>query len=101
MGVLQPRGQADLAVEALGIEPGGQLRRQDLHDYPAPQCLVLGDEDATHPTAPEFPLDHIGITKRDMKGLDELGPASRGLDICHYGPALREEATGAGVSPKQ
>jgi hypothetical protein len=61
MGVLEPGGEPDLSLEALDVDAGAHLRRQDLDHYLSRQPGLLGQEDTAHPTAPELPQDAVGI----------------------------------------
>ena len=42
---------AALPAEALGIDPGGQLGREDLDHHTAAERNLLGHEDAAHASA--------------------------------------------------
>jgi hypothetical protein len=52
--VLQPGGELDLALEALDIDGGTGLGRENLDDDLASQPGLLGQEDAAHPTAAQL-----------------------------------------------
>jgi hypothetical protein len=55
--MLQPGYHQDLATEALGVDVRHELGRENLYDYSALECLVVGDEDARHAPAAELALD--------------------------------------------
>ena len=65
--VLQPGGELDLALEALGAERVGQVGVQHLErDRPVvPQ--VLGEEDRGHAAPPELALEGVGCGKRRLQ----------------------------------
>src|SRR3989442_2535876 len=52
--VLQRSRELDLAEEPISIDPGGQLRRQDLEYHAAPQGRIRRGKDATHAAAYQF-----------------------------------------------
>ena len=59
VGMLQVRGDADLAQEPLGAERGGELGLQDLERDRAIVLEVVREEDGRHAAAPELALERI------------------------------------------
>ncbi|CAA9305477.1 MAG: hypothetical protein AVDCRST_MAG11-1129, partial [uncultured Gemmatimonadaceae bacterium] len=59
--VLQAGGEPDLALEALGREPGGEAGVEDLDGDPPPEPRIERDEDARHAAAPELALQRVRI----------------------------------------
>jgi hypothetical protein len=57
--VLQPGGEADLALEALGAECVGQLGMQDLEGDGAVVSFVVREVHRSHPPAAELALDRV------------------------------------------
>ena len=67
VGVLQPRGQADLALEALGAERGGELGMQHL-ERDGPVVLEVADEiHRGHAAAPELALERVAVAQRRLQ----------------------------------
>src|SRR5258708_9940775 len=62
--MLQSRGDGDLALEAIGRDLPGELRRQHLDDDLPAQRALLCEEDAGHAAAGELALDGVGILQR-------------------------------------
>jgi hypothetical protein len=75
--VLQPRGEADLALEPLRGEPLGEVGAEHLHDHLSPERGLVGDEDAAHPPATELPLDGVGRTERPLQPVVDVRRAHR------------------------
>ena len=65
--LLERRRRADLALEPLGADAGGELGRQDLDDDLASEPRLVGDEDARHPAAAELALERVGSTQRRLE----------------------------------
>jgi hypothetical protein len=61
VGVLERGGELDLAPEPVDVEPGPQVRGQDLEDDLPSERGLLRHEDARHPPAAELTLDAIGV----------------------------------------
>ena len=61
MRLLQRRGELDLAREALGAQPCGQLRREHLHHHLASQRLVAREEHTGHAAAAKLALQQQGV----------------------------------------
>ena len=64
VGLLQPRGELDLAVEALGADVGCELGGEDFDDDEAIEPDLAGEEDARHAAAAELALDGVGAADR-------------------------------------
>ena len=72
VGVLECRGDLDLAEEPLAAEDGRQLGLEQL-DGDAPVVLqVLGEKDDRHPTAAKLSLDPVSIAERRRELLEEF-----------------------------
>jgi hypothetical protein len=67
VGVLEARGDGDLALEPLDADPRRQLGPQDLHHDLAAERDLLGHEDMAHASATEFALDAVGAAERRLK----------------------------------
>jgi hypothetical protein len=67
--VLETGGELDLAAEPLGVDPGRELRRQDLYDDAPAELPLFGHEDATHPPAAELSLELVGIAEHGLQAL--------------------------------
>ena len=65
--VLQPGGEADLALEALGPEGGGQLGVQHLERDRPVVPEVLGQIDGGHAPAAELALERVAIPQPRAK----------------------------------
>ena len=59
--MLEPGGEADLALEPLGAERGGELGEQDLERDRAVVPEVLGQVDHGHAAAPELALEGVAV----------------------------------------
>ena len=57
--MLEPRGEADLALEALGAQGMCEIGMEDLERDRAVMPEVLGQEDGRHPAPAELALDHV------------------------------------------
>jgi len=73
VGMLEARGELDLAAEPLRIDPGGELGGEDLDDDAPMEPALLCDEDATHPTTAELSLEMVRVTERDLQALAKIG----------------------------
>ena len=71
--MLQPGGELDLPLEALGVDRRAHLRRQHLDDHLAAQLRFLGQEDAAHPTATELAEDAVAGAQRGLQLLEDVG----------------------------
>src|SRR5437667_6400951 len=70
--MLQCRGDADLAEEALGAERGGDLGPEGL-DRDLPTVLqVAGEQDPRHPATTDFPFDRVALAQRTLQERDEV-----------------------------
>ena len=58
--MLEPRGEPDLPLEALGAEGGGEIGMEDLERHGPVVPEVVGEEDGGHPTAAELTLEAVG-----------------------------------------
>ena len=59
--VLEPGGEADLALEPVGAERGGQLGVQHLERDRAVVLEVLGQVDRGHAAAPELAVERVAV----------------------------------------
>ena len=66
-----------VAIEALDIDSGAQLRREDLDGHLPSQRRFLSDEYACHPTAREFPFENVGGTECGLQLVADLQRHSR------------------------
>jgi hypothetical protein len=72
VGVLEPGGEADLALEALGAERGRELRQEDLEGDWAVVPEVLGQVDHSHAAPAELALDPVVIRQAAFKLLAQV-----------------------------
>jgi hypothetical protein len=61
--VLEPGGEANLALEALGPEGGGKLRAQDFQRNQAVVFEVASEVDSRHAPAPELALEQVAVAE--------------------------------------
>src|SRR5688500_7038835 len=61
--LLQPRGELDLALEAIRVYASGKLRRKHLHDHPAVQAILGCEKNARHSAAAKLFLYGISCTE--------------------------------------
>ena len=59
--MLEPGGEADLALEALGAERGGELGEQDLEGDGPVVAEVVGQVDDGHAAAAELALEGVAV----------------------------------------
>ena len=71
--MLEPRGDADLAQEALGPERVSQLGMQDLERHRPVVPEVPGEIDRGHAAAAELALDHVAVGQRGLEAGSDLG----------------------------
>ncbi len=72
--MLEPRGELDLALEAVGADRGGQLGVQHLQGDGAVVADVADEVDGGHAAAAELALDGVAVCQRGL----ERGPVIRG-----------------------
>ena len=72
VGVLQPGGGLDLALEALGAEGGAELGPQDLQRDPPAVLEVFGEVDRGHPAAAELALDPVALGQGSLEPLEQV-----------------------------
>ena len=65
--VLESGGEADLALEPVGPERGGQLGVEHLERDRAVVLEVLGQEHGGHPPAPELALERVARAQAVLK----------------------------------
>jgi len=70
--MVQPGGDSNLTLESLGPEGGGQLGVQDLERHGTPVLQVPGEEDGSHPPAPDLALDTIAVGQRRLEAVQHL-----------------------------
>jgi hypothetical protein len=71
--MLQPRGDADLAGEAVDAERGGELAPKDLHRDLAPVLQVLGHEHSGHAALAQLALDAVGGAEGALELAGQIG----------------------------
>ena len=76
VGMLQPRGEADLALEPLGAERDGQLRMEHLERDRAVVLEVVREKDGGHAPASDLALEGITTSQPSL----EVRP-----QVCHVG----------------
>jgi hypothetical protein len=77
VGMLQPGGEADLPLESLGPERGGQLRQQDLERHRTVVLEVPNQVDHGHAAPPELALERIAVGESRLeqgRRVHERGP---------------------------
>ena len=65
--VLQPRRDADLALEARNRDGPRALVGQELRDHATPEREVFGDEDVRHAAATELRFEPVVVAERCLK----------------------------------
>jgi hypothetical protein len=65
--VLQPGGEPDLALKALGAERAGKIRMQHLERDRAVVPQVVGEEDGGHAAPPELALEGVRRGQRRLQ----------------------------------
>ena len=73
--MLQPGGDADLALEPLGAERGGELGMEHLERDRAVVAEVLGEVHRGHAAAPQLALEPVSVAE---------GGLERGAEISHW-----------------
>ena len=59
--MLEVRGDAHFAQEAVGAEHGGEVGPQDLDRHLAVVPRIVGEVDGGHPALPELTLDGVAV----------------------------------------
>jgi hypothetical protein len=72
VGVLQGRGDFDLAEEPLAAEHGRQVGFEQLDGDASAVLQVLGEKDDCHPAVAKLPFDPISIAECRGKLLEEF-----------------------------
>ncbi len=78
MRVLEPGGEPDLALKALGAEGSGELGMQQLEGDGAIVLEVLGQPDRGHASAPELAIERVPIPQPVAECCYRISHASRG-----------------------
>ena len=78
--MLEPRGELDLAEEAVGPERHGQLGVQHLERDRAVVLEVAGEEDGRHPAAAELALEGVAGAQAFLELSPQVGHARAGLE---------------------
>jgi hypothetical protein len=73
VGVLEPGGEVDLALEALGAEARRELGVEHLERDGTPVLEVAGEENRGHATASELALDRVAAVQPGFKLLAQIG----------------------------
>src|SRR5439155_20394146 len=72
VGVLERRGEADLALEEVGAQHRRHVGREDLEHHPAAERGLLGEEDAAHAAAEQLALDGVLRAEGVLEAAAEL-----------------------------
>ena len=78
-GCCEPGGEADLALEALRPERGGELGVEDLQGDGAVMLEVVGEIDGRHAAAPELALEAVAVLQSGGERLGDVGHADGGV----------------------
>src|SRR3990172_1023114 len=78
VGMVELRGDRDLAQEPVGAEGGRELWLEDLEGDSALVLEVLSEINGRHPARPEFPLDRVAIGEGGLEGAPPRGGAPTG-----------------------
>ena len=73
--MLQPGGEPDLALEALGPERGGQLGVEHLEGDRAVVLDVVREEDRGHAAAAELALERVAVAQAFLELRAQVGHA--------------------------
>ena len=90
VGMLEPGGEPDLALEALGAERGGELGMEHLERDRAVVPEVLGEVDRGHAPAAELALERVAVPQRFTKCRDRIRHQPR-----FFGGTLAKDTTRA------
>jgi hypothetical protein len=74
--VLEPGGEADLALEAGGADGGGELGMEELESDGAVVSEVARESDRGHPAAPELALEGVAAGQLGPPGVGRMGHGS-------------------------
>ncbi len=72
VGVLQPGGELDLALEPVHVHPGGHRGREHLHHHLPPQPHLRGEEDTTHAPAAELLVDAVHVPQGGLEAVFQV-----------------------------
>jgi hypothetical protein len=73
VGMLQPGGQPNLALEPLGAERGGQLRVKQLQGHWPIVLEIVGSKHGCHSAPTEHSLDAIAISQPVLNPAQNIG----------------------------
>ena len=76
-GMLQPRGDLDLALESLGRHRRGRIGRQNLHDDLPSKSSLRRHEDVRHSSATELTVERDDGPECTLKLVAEVGSGAR------------------------
>ena len=81
MGVLEGGREMDLAMEAVGVHAGRELRGKDLDHHLPPQPGLLGYEHTAHPAATQLAHEQVAVGQGGPEVIGEVRQAedSRGI----------------------
>jgi hypothetical protein len=75
VGLLQRRGELDLALEPLSADPGRELGAEHFDHDPAAQTRFVSNEHARHPATAELSLDGVRPTQVGLQLLAQIHEA--------------------------
>ena len=75
--MLQPGGELDLALEALGTERGGELGMEHLEGDRPVVPEITGEIDGGHAAAPELALEAVALSQAFAKQDHRVGHGTR------------------------
>ena len=77
MRVLELRRDEDLAMEALAVDSGGEIGRENLDDDVAREASVMRDEHARHSPTRKLALEPVALAETGLEAVSELGHPRR------------------------
>jgi hypothetical protein len=75
--MLQPGREADLPLEALGSERGGQVQVQELERHRPVMTEVLSQPDRGHPAPAELTLERVAVSQSRSQRCYRIGHVAR------------------------
>src|SRR2546425_8443652 len=82
--MLQPGGELDLALEPVGVHPGGHRGREQLHHHLPSQPDLGREEDMAHPPTAELLLYAVRVAQGGLQSVFQVGHGTMIGGLCRF-----------------
>jgi len=82
VGVLERRGQVDLAAEAVQAQAGREVGREHLDHYLPAEAGLLRHEHAAHGAASQLAAEHVTVGQGGAEGVERVGQGEARIGAC-------------------